>query len=262
MVIGTAAIVWGAETFAETWRMRRSDSASRRSRSRCCSPAPSPKSATVITASARTSTVLRSVTSSNQHGDRHDRPGGGCLHHRAAVRSKHPPLRTRRSRHRCTRGGADVGRHRRSDRGAVLVLADVAFVAVIWLLERRPPTLGEAGELDEAVDPTGRVGSDLGYVIVGLAALTLGSIALVEGVRRLTDVEATQTRLGLTIVGFATAFELVVLAFSASRHCVTEAVVAGVVGSYAYNMTMSLGVGNLVAPVGISDRRCCTRPSS
>ena len=113
--------------------------------------------------------------------------------------------------------------------------------------------MGEAGELDEEIDPTGRVGRDLGYVLVGLVALTIGSIALVEGVRRLTDVEATQTRLGLTIVGFATAFELVVLAFSASRHGITEAVVAGVIGSYAYNMTMSLGAGAIVAPIGIAD---------
>lgn len=137
--------------------------------------------------------------------------------------------------------------------GVVLVAAYVAFVAAIWLLERQPPSLGEAGELDEAPQRGGRVGVDLGYVLAGLAALTVGSMALVEAVRRLTQIEATQTRLGLTIVGFATAFELVVLAVSASRHGITVAVVAGVVGSYAYNMTMSLGVGALVAPVSISD---------
>jgi len=137
--------------------------------------------------------------------------------------------------------------------GATLVGAYVVFVATIWLSERRPPSLGEAGELDGAADPEGRVGSDLAWVLAGLVALTLGSMVLVEGVRQLTDIESTQTRLGLTVVGFATAFELVVLAFSASRHGVTEAVIAGVIGSYAYNMTMSLGVGALVAPISITD---------
>ena len=137
--------------------------------------------------------------------------------------------------------------------GAVLVAAYVVFVAFIWLRERRPPSLGEAGELDEAADPDGRVGVDLAWVFAGLVALTLGSMVLVEGVRQITDIESTQTRLGLTVVGFATAFELVVLAFSASRHGVTEAVIAGVIGSYAYNMTMSLGVGALVAPISITD---------
>jgi len=137
--------------------------------------------------------------------------------------------------------------------GIVLVAAYVGFVAAIWLSERRPPALGEAGELDEALDEGGRIGADLGWVVVGLTALTAGSIVLVEGVRQITEIEQTQTRLGLTVVGFATAFELVVLAWSASRHGVTEAVVAGVVGSYAYNMTMSLGVGALVAPISLGD---------
>ncbi|MEJ7801026.1 MAG: hypothetical protein WKF60_10920, partial [Ilumatobacter sp.] len=137
--------------------------------------------------------------------------------------------------------------------GATLVAAYVAFVAAIWLRERRPPTLGEAGELDEEVDPEGRIGSDLAYVVAGLAALSLGSVALVESVRQISDIEETQTRLGLTVVAFATAFELVVLAYSASRHGITEAVVAGVIGSYAYNMTMSLGLGAVIAPLSIDD---------
>lgn len=137
--------------------------------------------------------------------------------------------------------------------GIVLVAAYGGFIAAIWLTERRPPTMGEAGELDETLHDGGRVGVDLVWVVVGLAALTAGSIVLVEGVRQITGIEATQTKLGLTVVGFATAFELVVLAWSASRHGITEAVTAGVVGSYAYNMTMSLGVGAIVAPVSIQD---------
>lgn len=137
--------------------------------------------------------------------------------------------------------------------GVLLVASYVVFIAVIWWSERRPPAMGEAGELDEHVDAQGRVGTDLAWVIAGLVALTVGSLVLVEAVKQLTDIEATQTRLGLTVVGFATAFELVVLAYSASRHGVTEAVVAGVIGSYAYNMTMSLGVGALVAPIAIAD---------
>lgn len=137
--------------------------------------------------------------------------------------------------------------------GLALVGMYVVFVAAIWLRERRPPALGEAAELNEDVDPGGRIGSDLAYVIAGLMALSLGSITLVEGVRQISGLEVTQTRLGLTVVGFATAFELVVLAYSASRHGITEAVAAGVIGSYAYNMTMSLGVGALVAPISIED---------
>lgn len=137
--------------------------------------------------------------------------------------------------------------------GGVLVAGYVAFVAAIWVRERRPPALGETAELEEAHSNSGRVGRELVLVVAGVAALTAGSVALVEGVRRLSGVESTQTRLGLVVVGFATAFELVVLAWSASRRGISDAVVAGVVGSYAYNVTMSLGVGALAAPIAIAD---------
>jgi len=134
-----------------------------------------------------------------------------------------------------------------------LVVGYVVFVASIWVLERQPPALGETSELDEVRTGPSRIGRDLLLVLIGLAALTTGSIALVEGVRRLSGIESTQTKLGLTVVGFATAFELVVLAWSASRRGITDAVVAGVIGSYAYNLTMSLGAGALIAPISIKD---------
>lgn len=135
--------------------------------------------------------------------------------------------------------------------GVVLVACYVAFVAVIWVLERQPPALGETAELDEVRPSSIRPGRELALVIVGLGALTVGSIALVEGVRRLSGIESTQTRLGLVVVGFATAFELVVLAWSSARRGITDAVVAAVVGSYAYNLTMSLGAGAVIAPISI-----------
>ena len=163
--------------------------------------------------------------------------------------------------------------------GLALVCAYVAFVAAIWWIEREPPALGETGELEEALEgreeraPTGnaprrspgrpppegfgsgrrRVGRELALVVAGVAAMAIGASALVEGIRRLSGVEATQTRLGLTVVGFATAFELVVLAWSSARRGVTEAAVAGVLGSYAYNSTMTLGAGALARPLTVVD---------
>jgi cation:H+ antiporter len=80
-----------------------------------------------------------------------------------------------------------------------------------------------------------------------------GAVLLVEGLRSLTDIEATQTDVSLTLIGFATAFELVVLAWSAARRGITEAVVAAVVGSFAYNATMSLGAAALANPLRIAD---------
>jgi cation:H+ antiporter len=140
--------------------------------------------------------------------------------------------------------------------GAVLVGLYVAFIALIWFVERRPPALGETAELGAAAaapaDRKSRVGKELGFVVAGVAAMAGGAVLVVDGVRHLSHVESTQTRLGLVIVGFATAFELVVLAWSAARRGVSEAVVAGVVGSYAYNVTMSLGAGALARPLHLA----------
>jgi cation:H+ antiporter len=145
-------------------------------------------------------------------------------------------------------------------RGALLVGLYVLYVAVIWIVERRPPMLGEAGEIEEAREELakggkapGRVGRELMLVLAGVIAMAVGGWLLVESVMRVTGIEATQTKLGLTLVGFATAFELVVLAWSTSRRGASEAAVAGVVGSFAYNMTMTLGAGALVHPLEIGD---------
>ena len=144
--------------------------------------------------------------------------------------------------------------------GLALVVAYIVFVGVIWWIERAPPTMGETSELTEAVGAASgatatnrRVGRELGLIIAGVAAMALGATALVEGVRRISGVEETQTRLGLVVVGFATAFELVVLAWSSARRGITTAVVAGVIGSFTYNVTMTLGAGALARPLQLTD---------
>lgn len=145
--------------------------------------------------------------------------------------------------------------------GAVLVALYVAYVGTIWLAERSPPTLGETAEIEEALEgPPRRVGKELALVLAGLAAMVLGATLLVDGVRDLVEAEADQARVSLTIVGFATGFELVVLAWSSARRGISEAVVAGVVGSYAYNATMTLGAAALVRPLRLTDARVLHGP--
>lgn len=144
--------------------------------------------------------------------------------------------------------------------GALLVGLYVAYIAIIWIVEHGPPSLGEADEVAEARQAAAdagpgrrRAGRELALVFVGLAAMVLGATLLVDGVRDLLDTEADQVRASLTVVGFATGFELVVLAWSAARRGISDAVVAGVVGSLAYNATMTLGVAALVRPLRVED---------
>lgn len=155
----------------------------------------------------------------------------------------------------------DVGRIE----GAILVALYFAYVAAIWVIEKRPPALGETDELIEAVEEVNqpsqsRIGRELFLAIAGVVLLAAGSIMLVEAVKQITDVEATQTRLGITLVGFATAFELVVLAWSAARHRAYEAALAGVVGSFAYNSSITLGAGALARPLTLADTNIIRSP--
>jgi cation:H+ antiporter len=140
--------------------------------------------------------------------------------------------------------------------GAVLVLLYFAYVAMIWIIERKPPTLGETEEIEEAVeavraDHPKRLGPEILLVLAGIAAMAIGSMVLVEGTRRLAPTESGQATLGLTLVGFATGFELVVLAWSTARRGASEAAIAAVVGSFAYNTTMTLGAAAVIHPLAL-----------
>ena len=146
--------------------------------------------------------------------------------------------------------------------GLGLVGLYVLYVGIIWWVERQPPALGETGEFAEATEAFAAepargisqwVAKELGWVLAGLGAMMAGSIVLVEAVRQLSHVETTQTKLALSLVGFATAFELVILAWSTARRGATEAAVAGVVGSFTYNVTMTLGSAAVVRPLQILD---------
>lgn len=119
---------------------------------------------------------------------------------------------------------------------------------------RRTEAVKEAEEELAAQPATRRrVGRELGLVLAGIGATAIGATLLVAAVRQITGVEETQIQLGLTLVGFATAFELVMLCWSAARRGATGVALAGVVGSFAYNVTMSLGAGALVRPLVIED---------
>jgi cation:H+ antiporter len=259
-IVGTAAIVWGAETFAEHLSIASVRlGVSAFALAILLAGAEPEELATAVTASLRRAPAIAV-------GDVIGANIAICLVALGVGAVIAPLPFDRRVRGYAVAGipagvlAAAIAWDGQVDRpeGVVLVLFYVVFVAVIWIVERRPPALGEAGELDEAQQHPatagrGRVGRELVWVLAGVAAMALGASALVESIRRISGVEATQARLGLIVVGFATAFELVVLAWSAARRGITAAVVAGVVGSFTYNATMTLGAGALARPLHISD---------
>lgn len=261
VVVGVVAIVWGAETFAE----HLAESATQLGVSTFA--------LALLLAGAEPEELATSVAASLRHapaiafGDVVGANVAACLV-ALGVGAVLVPLPFGRRVRRYALAGLPVGaiavalawdgRVSRIE-GLALVALYGAYVAVIWVAGRQPPMLGEAGELAEAAAHLAtdghqrRVGRDLVLVLAGVAAMAVGATLLVEAVRSIAGGEADEARLGLTVVGFATAFELVVLAVSAARRGMNEAVVASVVGSFAYNATMTLGAGALARPLAVAD---------
>jgi cation:H+ antiporter len=102
----------------------------------------------------------------------------------------------------------------------------------------------EEGEKDRSP------GLALLLTLVGLAVMTAGGEAAVEGATRVVrSLDQNDTAIGLTLLALATTAELFALVLAAARHDVGEVAVAGIVGSAAYNATATLGTAALVRPL-------------
>lgn len=145
---------------------------------------------------------------------------------------------------------AVIGGHVSRLEGGLLVLAYVVLVAVIWRRERQPPSIGELAEIEEEGEKDRRPGLALLLTVVGLAVMTAGGEAAVQGATRVVrSLDQSDTAIGLTLLALATTAELFALVLAAARHDVGEVAVAGIVGSAAYNATASLGTAALVRPL-------------
>jgi cation:H+ antiporter len=143
--------------------------------------------------------------------------------------------------------------------GALLVLAYVGLVALVWWRERQPPALGELAEIgehradgDEEQEERAPAVALL-LALLGVALMIGGGDLAVRGAERVvSSLTSTDSAVGLTILAFATTSELFALVFAAARHDVPEIAVAGVVGSAAYNATATLGTAALARPLATS----------
>ena len=154
--------------------------------------------------------------------------------------------------------------------GGLLLLAYLAMVAGVWRRDRRPPMIGEVAELDElddgddadldgvgdADDVSGGSSSawrGLVLALAGLAVMTAGGALAVAGAERVVAASGVRdSAVGLTALALATTAELFALVWAAVRRDVAEVAVAGLVGSAAYNATVTLGLAALVRPLAVT----------
>ena len=149
--------------------------------------------------------------------------------------------------------------------GALVVVVYALAVCWVWWRERTPPTIGEMAESELPEHDRGRGEDDpdppsrsaLVLTLSGVVLMVLGGWLAVTGADRVvTGLGLDDTGVGLTLLALATSAEMLALVVAAARHRVAEVAVAGLVGAVAYNATVSLGVGALVAPLhGVGEAR-------
>ena len=86
----------------------------------------------------------------------------------------------------------------------------------------------------------------------GLAAMAVGGPAIVEGALRLAHIIGlSQGAVGATIVSLGTGAEMIALGVSAARKKRSDILVGGILGSFAYNLLVTLGLAATIHAIPV-----------
>jgi cation:H+ antiporter len=89
----------------------------------------------------------------------------------------------------------------------------------------------------------------------GLAAMAVGGPSIVEGALRLAEISRIdQGAVGATIVSLGTGAEMLALGVSAARKKRSDVLVGGILGSFAYNLLVTLGLAAAIHPLPVEPR--------
>lgn len=144
------------------------------------------------------------------------------------------------------------------------ILLLVVFIGYTWFLVRvdreAVKRMAEADDDDDDDDEEmpGRPQKSWKPVLLtagGLAAMALGGPAIVEGALRLsTQAGIGQGAVGATIVSLGTGAEMLALGVSAARKKRSDILVGGILGSFAYNLLVTLGLAAAIHPLPVDSR--------
>jgi cation:H+ antiporter len=89
----------------------------------------------------------------------------------------------------------------------------------------------------------------------GLAAMAAGGPAVVEGALRFAQIVGlSQGAVGATIVSLGTGAEMIALGVSAARKKRSDLLVGGILGSFAYNLLVTLGLAATIHAIPVDPR--------
>lgn len=86
----------------------------------------------------------------------------------------------------------------------------------------------------------------------GLTAMAVGGPAIVEGALRFVHIIGfSQGTVGATIISFGTGAEMIALGVSAARKKHSDILVGGILGSFAYNLLVTLGLAAAIHSIPV-----------
>lgn len=146
--------------------------------------------------------------------------------------------------------------------GVFLLVAFVGYTIFLFRTDReaiKRMAEGEAGDDDDDEGDQKRHSrphlrwKPVLLTLGGLALMAVGGPAIVEGALRLTPlVGLSQGVVGATIVSLGTGAEMIALGVSAARKQRSDILIGGILGSFAYNLLVTLGLAAAIRPIPVN----------
>ena len=135
--------------------------------------------------------------------------------------------------------------------GALLLLGIVFYVTGnIMTVKRTSPAEDQIEGMEVPKDPSKNLLRDIGFLILGLIALALGSNFLVEGSVDLARIWGlSEALIGLTIVSIGTGTPELATALMAAYRKTADIAIGNAVGSNIFNIFFVVGLAGLIAPI-------------
>jgi cation:H+ antiporter len=135
--------------------------------------------------------------------------------------------------------------------GLLMLLIFVIYTVVLIRTDRK--ALARIAEDDDDDDEPAHKPTTwklLAITAAGLLAMALGGPAIVGGAEQLArNAGLTQYAVGATIVALGTGAEMVALGITAARKHLVDILVGGILGSFAYNLLVTLGLAAVAQPL-------------
>jgi cation:H+ antiporter len=144
--------------------------------------------------------------------------------------------------------------------GMLLLVVFVGYTIFLFRTDREAVSRIHALEADGDDDQKSEVTPRLHWKPVvltfgGLAAMAVGGPTIVEGAFHLTQIIGlSQGVVGATIVSLGTSAEMLALGVSAARKKRADILVGGILGSFAYNLLVTLGLAAAIHAIPVDPR--------